>query len=206
MTHEERSSGRPYFNTSTAAMQDKFDQIKGSRFIDDIIELCLFLSELHYRKHLKKNGKLFTPAGELYKMISVRLDELDREGFAWPSTEAPSGDGSLDGADWNEDSPLSRMRYSVAADGPSESQRRQILTAAFKGPIPTKHKEEEIWGDPGTAARLYKIAQFLATLVRNNKRKRKPPLRAIGQWEGDVAWLKRSYYDGTSFSFQWPMT
>lgn len=195
---------RPYRRVSTAEMERQFEAIKASRQTDDILVLLLMRYELRHRRLLRMYGTRPTAAGQLYERIDYRLEQLRREGFVWPNAAAPGGDGSLDG-NWNEDSPLSRLGYSVAKDGPGEEQRRAILRRVFTGPIPVRTKEErEIWGAPNSAQRLHKLAHHIAAICRNAKRQKAPPERAIRRWEADLDWLKKTFYDGTSFSFDWP--
>jgi hypothetical protein len=59
---------------------------------------------------------------------------------------------------------------------------------------------------PSTARRLQKLANTLASLARNAKRRRTASLdRAIHEWEQDLGFLYEKYYVGL-FGFGWPAT
>lgn len=201
-----RWAERPYRRHSTAVMSEEFGRIEASRRASDVLVMWVMHHELeHYRQQWRMQGTSLTAAGRLFERIDYRLAELAAEGFAWPFTDAPGGDGSIDGKGWADDTPLSRMGYSVARNGPDEERRREILRAAFLESLPVRSKEEAaIWSAPDSAHRLRKIAHHIAALCRNAQRRTKPPRNAIAKWIADLAWLKHRFYDGTSFSFPWP--
>jgi len=63
------------------------------------------------------------------------------------------------------------------------------------------------WNAPKTPWRLKKIAYCLATFTKNAKRRSNSDSfwQAIEDWESDLAWLKRNFYDGVYNSkFVWP--
>lgn len=103
---------------------------------------------------------------------------------------------------------LRQYGYKVGANRLSEGQRRQILDSVFLEPFPfvndTAYLRE--WGEPNTAQRLRKLANCIATFARNAKRRRLSSYReSIQDWEADLAYLKRTYYDGR-FDFGWSRT
>ena len=63
------------------------------------------------------------------------------------------------------------------------------------------------WYAPKTPWRLKKIAYCLATFAQNAKRRENSDSywQSIEDWEDDLAWLKRNFYDGVYDSkFVWP--
>jgi hypothetical protein len=120
--------------------------------------------------------------------------------FYWPSTDATPGNGRIDPPDWPETGPLRRFGYAVGVSGKPRSTRQTILTRFFElKAIPNLASPDEVleWGDACSAARLKKMAYSIATFCRNAKRKRRALMRrAIENWEDDLAWLKKKYYDG----------
>jgi hypothetical protein len=91
-------------------------------------------------------------------------------------------------------------------NGLPESQRRQILDTIFIHSLSfvndTNYLRE--WGEPKTKERLKKLADCIAAFTRNAKRRNADSYsKAIQDWEADLAYLKRTYYDG---HFQWPRT
>jgi hypothetical protein len=60
--------------------------------------------------------------------------------------------------------------------------------------------------EPRTAQRLYKLANTLAALIRNAKRRDAVSMeRAINDWERDLLFLYAKYYVDF-FHFGWPAT
>ncbi|HOG16217.1 MAG TPA: hypothetical protein PLB96_02640 [Syntrophales bacterium] len=101
---------------------------------------------------------------------------------------------------------LRYLGYHVGGKGKLPSERRDILSRALKcylpvGKLPKYYLQE--WGSPQSAERLKKMANSIATFIRNAKIKQKPPLQAIRDWETDLNWLRDEYYNG---QFPWPST
>jgi hypothetical protein len=72
-------------------------------------------------------------------------------------------------------------------------------------PLSDRHYFLE-WGEPQTALRLKKLANTLAALTRNAKRRDVESYAiAIDDWEGDLALLHERYYV-RFFHFGWPTT
>lgn len=131
----------------------------------------------------------------------------DTEIFPWPSTEAPGGDGSLTGTFCRSAGMLSFVGYRVGATaGKPNGERRLILSGVFSFPLlpvfDAPYMSE--WGAPASSKRLRKIAETIAALARNAKRRRGQNLEAaISHWESDLDFLHESYYVGR-FGFEWP--
>jgi hypothetical protein len=131
------------------------------------------------------------------------------EYFRWPGTNAPGGNGRLRGDGWEMEGVLKFMGYSVGQTaGISSTYRRRILTHVFEGPLPPVFEPQYLaeWGEPGTAPRLRKMADALASFTRNAKRKRTARLGpAIRDWERDLEFLYEEFYV-SRFHFDWPST
>ena len=129
---------------------------------------------------------------------------LMKLGFAWPTTEVSSGDAQLQ-SDWPNIGLLKYMGYSVGRSGLPARDRRRILKSVFTGTLPNVTAADYMaqWGKPRSEVRLAKMARSIAAFCRNARRKARRPDQAIDQWEQDLHWLKRTYYDGR-FSFRWP--
>jgi hypothetical protein len=136
------------------------------------------------------------------------LEFLSRIGFDWPSTLIAGGGGGTD-KDLSEELPivgmLKHVGYTVGKSGLPDEGRREVLRHVFDSRLPTvvsvSYTEE--WGAPRSKERLQKMANSIATFCRNEKRKSKPSLLAIEDWEGDLDWLRKTLYSGR-FKFQWP--
>lgn len=115
-------------------------------------------------------------------------------GFHWPfinpSNEKLSQKSQSRGSyDHREDHPLRIVYgYSVSKQlGLTEEERRRRLSHAVK------------------RLGLHEVVEHLADLV--NERKLTQPERmknAIYLWESDLVWLRRTYYDGSIYVFDWP--
>lgn len=127
--------------------------------------------------------------------------------FEWPSSDARGGDGRLSAAGWVQDGVFSYMGYRVGnTDGLSSDIRRRMLELIFEGELPPVFEPSYLnqWGNPGTAARLQKMAETLAAFSRNAKRRRSAEMRsAIRSWDQDLEYLYENFYVDR-FQFAWP--
>lgn len=103
---------------------------------------------------------------------------------------------------------LSYMGYHVGKAATLTSERRHsILDYVLLGVLPQVNDPQYMrtWGRPKTAARLRKLANAVATFARNARRKRKKNMgQAIAEWEADLAYLKKRYYDRRHRDWKWP--
>lgn len=133
----------------------------------------------------------------------------DPQRFAWPSTAATGGNGSLQTENWHEIGMLSYLGYRVGAtQGEPNGVRRQILDMCFASDLPPINGLPywQQWGAPGSSLRLRKLAYEIASFARNAKRKRSANLAvAVAQWEADLSYLYQQYYV-RRFRFAWPET
>jgi hypothetical protein len=139
-----------------------------------------------------------------------RLDPASQDGFfAWPSTDAPGGDGSVNSDQWMQEGVLGFLEYRAGKTADLSSSTRQgILKRVVEGVIPPAFPKAYLdqWGDPGTATRLRKVAESIAAFARNAKRRSDDRLdQAISDWEADLGFLYCEFYVG-KFGFGWPST
>ena len=139
-----------------------------------------------------------------------RLNPINADDyFKWPSTEADGGDGGLMAQQWPATGLLKFMGYVVGrTDGEPREVREAILAEIFSGQLPlivsAAYMNE--WGSPKSAQRLRKMAETIAALTRNAKRRRDSVMDdAIRDWESDLQMLYERYYIG-HFHFAWPAT
>ena len=129
----------------------------------------------------------------------------------WPGTDViPStGTGSFD-IDAKEKGPLSHLGYKVGKSSPlSQERRRRKLRKALQcdaSALQGLESEEERreWGAAESRERLLKMAHSIAAFCRNSRRKDQDFSVAIGHWEEDLAWLKKTYYQPRANSLSWP--
>jgi hypothetical protein len=129
--------------------------------------------------------------------------------FPWPTTIASLGTRRLKGIDWRPYGALSYLGYHVGETQPTQRDVRwQILEYAFEYQLPPLDSRTYYleWGQPQTAQRLKKLANTLAALTRNAKRKDAVSYAsAIDDWERDLVLLHDRYYRNL-FHFGWPAT
>jgi hypothetical protein len=164
-----------------------------------------------FRILAKPDHALREEAQKLRQEISCtwRIRAAQGKWFPWPTTSTCRGGRGLRGVDWRPQGMLSVLGYRVGETEPTEQEiRRCILEYAFECDLPPVNDPayHEEWGQPRTAQRLHKLANTLATLTRNAKRRNAVSLaRAIHDWERDLAFLRDRYYVDF-FHFGWPAT
>jgi hypothetical protein len=127
--------------------------------------------------------------------------------FVWPSTAATVGDASLGSIGAPKRGMLAALGYHVGVTkGLPAPVRQFLLDEMFAMHLPLVHSQSYTreWDDPSTPGRLRKMADTIASLVRNAKRRSHgAQTRMQFEWEDDLNYLYRSYYLGL-FSFGWP--
>jgi hypothetical protein len=149
------------------------------------------------------------PASKPYKQFFLFWMVGNPDYFYWPSTSAVPGDGSFEAPNWPETGPLRDCGYQVGVNGKPRASRRVVLTRFFElKTVPNLVSPDEVpkWGDACSASRLKSMAYSIAAFCRNAKRRRRAWMkRAIENYEDDLAWLKKEYYDGHfDQKFIWP--
>ena len=163
----------------------------------------------------KKRRKMHSDARAILDAISVEWIRRGKtppdpaEFFNWPSTEASAGRGGINTHEWLEEGLLKYMGYRVGGtEGLSKAVRERILVEIFQGGIPPVFPHEYLneWSDSGTPQRLKKLAETIAALTRNAKRRRDSRMAtAVMHWEQDLEFLYYEYYV-EKFHFGWPST
>lgn len=169
---------------------------------EDIEFLQGILFELQFRRT--------RAARTLYVEIAAHVAELsarEKHTFRWPSTAVcEDSNQALSGTYFEyEEGLLKFMGYTVGQNGAYRNQRRQVLDYVYNERVPMVQSQEYMdeWGRPKTAQRLQKMANSLATFARNAKRRHNYDMRlAVNEWEEDLAYLKKKYYNPSSF--RWP--
>jgi hypothetical protein len=130
-------------------------------------------------------------------------EALVDEYFDWPSTEAPLGLGHMGAIASPADGMLSALGYHVGeTNGRPDHIRCIILDDIFSSCLPPINGRAYMaeWSSPASASRLQKMANTLASLSRNEKRR--GLVVAPIQRERDLEYLHRKYYVG-KFGFAW---
>lgn len=161
----------------------------------------------------RKNEKAFSAyreIGELLDSCKKRKIEAERREsdgyFKWPTTDAPASKFGFDCENYSyNEGLLSFVGYHVGNNGKNTYTRRKILDCVFHNKLPRVNSEEYMneWGTEETPARLKKMADCLATFIRDKKRNSNDYSKSIKEWESDLDYLYEKYYVGR-FNFDWP--
>jgi len=162
--------------------------------------LLILLHELTFRE------SSYAPA--LSREVITTLFGTMKKKFSWPSTQAAPGEKPLTETPWPQIGMLSKVGYRVGKSGKKPSTRRALLDHLYSQTLPKVNSPQYVaeWGSPRSAKRLQKLANVIATQTRNTKRQNNPSYqKAIRDWESDLGYLKKAYYDGV-YDFGWPNT
>ncbi|WP_443479031.1 hypothetical protein ACLIMP_26115 (plasmid) [Novosphingobium aerophilum] len=129
------------------------------------------------------------------------------EYFAWPTTEVTGGVSAVGKVQWQPIGILAYLGYHVGKSSDlTEVQRQRLLAHIYGMRLPPVNDLAYMlaWDRPATASRLRKLADTLAALIRNAKRRQSIKLdAAIYDWERDLTYLKEEFYVGR-YDFSWP--
>lgn len=191
-----QTSSRPYFHYQIDALESLATSEWNSPGI---------LGAIHYELQFRSRRR----SGLLKERITRRLSQLQSTPFVWPQTRVTNGNRPSSSPVFRYgEGLLSHCGYRVGVNGLPEQQRRRILDDIYLRPLPPMQDQGYLsqWGEPQTAQRLQKLAETIAALTRNARRRNANNLgMAIAHWESDLAYLKRTYYNNL-FHFQWPRT
>lgn len=134
------------------------------------------------------------------------INDISSNGFKWPSTLAYKSKGNIPEVDWPQVGMLKGVGYSVGANGLPTTERRELLSKIMSQQLPyvTSHAYRREWEEPNSTARLKKLANTIANLVKNSKRSSNNTSVAISEWEEDLKWLKENYYRNGKYYWSWP--
>jgi hypothetical protein len=164
-----------------------------------------------FRILVKPEHKLRGEALKLRQKVSSawRMRAAHDKWFPWPTTTALQGSRDLKGVGWRPHGMLGFLGYHVGETQPTPLDMRWcILEYVFECHLPPLNDRAYYleWGNPRTAQRLNKLANTLAALTRNAKRRDAVSCaKAIDDWERDLALLRERYYLDL-FHFGWPAT
>ena len=149
-----------------------------------------------------------------YRKIATEDDEEEvsedeEESWPWPVTEVSASAGGGEGVPFaQEHSGLNLCGYKVEKQKGAlpPVERKRLLDYFYRRKLP--NVVEEIYGNaygaPNSSLRLKKMARNIAWNCKNKKKISAGRYRvAIADWETDLKYLKKTYYDGR---FNWPST
>jgi hypothetical protein len=186
---------RPYIKLHI----DGLEKVADSAW-NNVYTLNDLYSELGFRQPRQR-------VSNLRERILTRLNGLQKIQFAGGTAISLGSQNLSNDVFKYEEGVLRCYGYKVGINGLTQEERWKILDAVFLQPLvnidDTVYLSE--WGEPKSARRLQKLADSLATFACNAKRRNSDRYnKAIQDWEGDLAYLKRVYYKN-HFSFQYPL-
>jgi hypothetical protein len=130
------------------------------------------------------------------------------EPWPWPLLEVKAGAGGGEGVSYaHERSGLNLCGYRVGKTcGRPPGERKRLLDYFYQRKLPNLVKKfhGDDYGAPNSSRRLKKMANNIAWNCKNKKKISAGRYRvAIEDWETDLKYLKKTYYDGR---FNWPST
>lgn len=134
-----------------------------------------------------------------------QIIQPDGKYFRWPDTDVgdhSSHRGTVEVT--QEVGVLKSIGYQVGLHAIPLHERRRLLSRVFEHDLTMELERSYLneWGGARSSLRLKKLAHTIASLTRNMKR-RNGDAPSIEDWEADLAYLKRRYYDG-KYDFPWP--
>ncbi|WP_271255057.1 WYL domain-containing protein [Pseudanabaena sp. Chao 1811] len=186
---------RPYINL----IIDNLEALTNSEW-NNIEILTKIYYELEFRSRPRSR--------DLSERIKKRLIQLKDQPFLLSKAGSETNSFSDDSFNY-EQGLLSFYGYKVGIKGLPESERHKILDAVFALPLLSVNSEAYLreWGEPNSAERLQKLSRSIAAFVRTAKGRTNGDFRkAIQDWESDLIYLKKTYYNTNHFSFQYPIT
>lgn len=203
---ERNAVERPYINENGERIRALMD-----RHWDDFWELGLAVHEAQFRSLIERDRKAAGVARLIELAIQADRRRDERPTFDFPTTDVAEIRrkrlGGMESVDWREEGLLSMSGYRVGVtQGEPERLRRLILNYIFTRDTLDDVSDRayaETWGEPRSSARLEKLSNTIASLARNAKRSPANLSRAIEEWEGDLQYLKETFYDRWG-DFPWP--
>ncbi|WP_445000248.1 hypothetical protein [Halomonas mongoliensis] len=176
-------------------------RVRVSRRGDDYkpIEIIDFYSYKKISAVMKvNNSNLAKLRNEINNIYSGGLKRGLERLFKWPTTEAPDALKSLFVDGWVQQGMLQHFDYHVGSGSRNDHSRQQclrrLMSESFDKTVFSKSYAQS-WCEPGSIARLMKLANTIASMCRNAKRSPHNYEKAIEEWERDLDFLRREYYE-----------
>jgi hypothetical protein len=181
--------------------------------IDDHVEshLRIYSQEMFLAFLMTQCDPFFAPLDVLsaYRLGHPALEFVSQGWPGWVSTfvtddRRHQNIGRASHIDLVEESPLHSLGYRVGKTGESIERRCEILRRAFTGHLPIIGPQEymEQWGEPGSPARLRRMADHISARCTDFSGRHSHRF-AVADWREDLEWLRINYYHG-HFQFGWP--
>lgn len=146
-----------------------------------------------------------------HPVLEFLLDEYDPGFFYWPHMKVGIGLSSIE-VELSQEGMLGALGYHAGKSGLSNKERHVKLSNIFRletNQLPEIENRESMkkWLDssPKTCERLRLIVQTIF-LHWKNKKNNKTQWKAVQDYEDDLQWLKKKYYEKCNYKFNWPDT
>jgi hypothetical protein len=192
---ESHAKERPYINL----IIDNLEALTDSEWNN--IEI---LKEIYYELEFRSRPR----SRDLSERVKKRLLQLKDQPFLLSKIRSETNNFS-DNSFNHEDGLLSFYGYKVGIKGLPELERHKILDAVFTLPLLSVNSEAYLkeWGEPNSKERLQKLSRSIAAFARTAKGRTNGDFsKAIQDWESDLIYLRKTYYNTNHFSFQYPIT
>lgn len=140
-------------------------------------------------------------------LCRLRRAEADPDCFEWPSAQLNSAGSSSGYGSQHDDGYLGYLGYHVGKSTELMAvERHYLLSKIFMAGLPPLNdiRYFKSWAIPGSAARLRKMAESIASLAKSRKGRSAGDWSvAIAHWEQDLKYLHDEHYVG-KFDFLWP--
>jgi hypothetical protein len=215
---KEKVNSSPLSSSTIPSVKDKNSQSKQSKerpyinlIIDDLEALTNsewnnveILKKIRYELEFRSRQR----SRDLSERVKERLTQLKGQHFSLSKTGSETNSFSDNSFNY-EEGLLGYYGYKVGIKGLPELERHKILDAVFTLPLLLVNSEAYLkeWGKPNSAERLQKLSRSIAAFARTAKGRTNGDFRkAIQDWESDLMYLKKTYYNTNYFSFQYPIT
>lgn len=171
------------------------------------IQLELFFVGSYPSEKVKRVNILDQYFNRLIDMGFIK-EEKNSMSFKWPMLKTLSQEINNDKSedvfgDFAEFSLLRKAGYQVGKSGGPQYVRRQILTDFYEGTSKLETEIEKEWQGPFTFGRLKKMVYHISHQVSIQKKLGNHA--AVSDWESDLKFLKKKYYDtNSSMTFKFP--
>lgn len=207
--HKQVESHQSDLNTKTDEFKHRQYKNSSTKELEKLSvsnwENTRILEIIHYELKFRDRKR----AVDLRQKIMTRLAQLQEPEFLWPKTNVnprPLNPNPPENPIDYGEGLLSHYGYKVGINGLSARERWEILDRVFLNPLLTMDNTAYLneWGEPNSEKRLKKLANSIAAFTRNAKRRKRGNFgQAIADWEADLAYLKRTYYNNR-FLFHYP--
>lgn len=204
-----------YFPIKCGQKKYRYDNKKMKLRVDWYAKENLIPFDEYVKIYRASGGHCYDVVRDIKSNLKFENDWVSSvcKALKWPDTEIGKSVGKLMQLGWINTGLLSYEGYRVGTYAEEEDERLAVLDEFLLKDFSSYKSFSESylaeWGCPMTWKRLMKMANTIASLCRNAKRSPFDYSIAIKEWESDLSYLKRQYYDnwvkGSEGDLEWPL-